>query len=146
MEEQKTELKMIQMSEVESQEVKWLWYPFIPYGKLTIIQGDPGDGKTTLVLNIAAKLSKGEDLDIDMNVQEPVNVIYQTAEDGLADTVKPRLELAGADCEKIWCRVMKFLKWLMNRTFQREHWKMQRKNWASGQRKSITRGIGNWMQ
>ena len=55
MEEQKTELKMIRMSEVESQEVKWLWYPFIPYGKLTIIQGDPGDGKTTLVLNIAAK-------------------------------------------------------------------------------------------
>ena len=81
--------------------MKWLWYPFIPYGKLTIIQGDPGDGKTTLVLNIAAKLSKGESLDSDMNVQEPVNVIYQTAEDGLADTVKPRLELAGADCEKI---------------------------------------------
>ena len=101
MEEQKTELKMIRMSEVQSQEVKWLWYPFIPYGKLTIIQGDPGDGKTTLVLNIAAKLSKGEYLDNDMNVQEPVNVIYQTAEDGLADTVKPRLELAGADCEKI---------------------------------------------
>lgn len=101
MEGQKTELKMIRMSEVESQEVKWLWYPFIPYGKLTIIQGDPGDGKTTLVLNISAKLSKGESLDSDMNVQESVNVIYQTAEDGLADTVKPRLELAGADCEKI---------------------------------------------
>ena len=84
MEGQKTELKMIRMSEVESQEVKWLWYPFIPYGKLTIIQGDPGDGKTTLVLNIAAKLSKGESLDSDMNVQEPVNFIYQTAEDGLA--------------------------------------------------------------
>ena len=82
MEEQKTELKMIRMSEVESQEVKWLWYPFIPYGKLTIIQGDPGDGKTTLVLNIAAKLSKGESLDSDMNVQEPVNVIYQTADVG----------------------------------------------------------------
>ena len=101
MEEQKTELKMIRMSEIESQEVKWLWYPFIPYGKLTIIQGDPGDGKTTLVLNIAAKLSKGESLGSDIDVHEPVNVIYQTAEDGLADTVKPRLELAGADCEKI---------------------------------------------
>lgn len=75
MEEQKTELKMIRMPEVQSQEVKWLWYPLIPYGKLTIIQGDPGDGKTTLVLNIAAKLSKGEHLDNDMNVQEPVNVI-----------------------------------------------------------------------
>lgn len=53
------------------------------------------------MLNIAAKLSKGECLDSDMDVQEPVNVIYQTAEDGLADTVKPRLEIAGADCEKL---------------------------------------------
>ena len=101
MEEQKTELKLIKMSEVQSQEIEWLWFPFIPYGKLTIIQGDPGDGKTTLVLNIAAKLSKGERLDENMNIIESVNIIYQTAEDGLADTVKPRLELAGADCERI---------------------------------------------
>lgn len=56
MEETRTELQMIKMSEIQSQEVAWLWYPFIPYGKLTIVQGDPGDGKTTLVLNIAAKL------------------------------------------------------------------------------------------
>ena len=83
MEGQKTELKIIRMSEVESQEVKWLWYPFIPYGKLTIIQGDPGDGKTTLVLNIAAKLSKGESLDSDMNVQEPVNVMQYLPPAGL---------------------------------------------------------------
>ena len=54
----RTELQMIKMSEIQSQEVAWLWFPFIPYGKLTIVQGDPGDGKTTLVLNIAAKLSK----------------------------------------------------------------------------------------
>lgn len=101
MEETKTELQMIKMSEVQSQEVSWLWYPFIPYGKLTIIQGDPGDGKTTLVLNIAAKLSKGESLDSEMKLAEPLNIIYQSAEDGLADTVKPRLEMAGADCERI---------------------------------------------
>lgn len=101
MTEQKIKLKMIRMSEVQSQEIEWLWYPFIPYGKLTIIQGDPGDGKTTMVLNLAAKLSKGEALDENMKVTEPVNVIYQTAEDGLADTVKPRLELAGTDCERI---------------------------------------------
>lgn len=75
--ENKTELKMIKMSDVQSQTVDWLWYPFIPYGKLTIIQGDPGDGKTTLVLNIAAKLSKGEGLDNDMKVTEPVNIIYR---------------------------------------------------------------------
>ena len=101
MEETRTELQMIKMSEIQSKEVAWLWYPFIPYGKLTIIQGDPGDGKTTLVLNIAAKLSKGEGLDSDMKLTEPLAVIYQSAEDGLADTVKPRLETAGADCENI---------------------------------------------
>ena len=101
MEEKRTELKMIKMSEVQSQEIEWLWNPFIPYGKLTIVQGDPGDGKTTLILNIAAKLSKGEGLDNDMKLTEPMNIIYQTAEDGLADTVKPRLEKAGADCERI---------------------------------------------
>ena len=101
MEEKKTELKMIRMSDVQSQEIEWLWYPFIPYGKLTIVQGDPGDGKTTLILNITAKLSKGEGLEDGMEVTEPIKVIYQTAEDGLADTVKPRLENAGAECENI---------------------------------------------
>ena len=101
MAETRTELQMIKMSEIQSQEVAWLWFPFIPYGKLTIVQGDPGDGKTTLVLNIAAKLSKGEGLDSKMKVTEPLNVIYQSAEDGLADTVKPRLEAAGANCENI---------------------------------------------
>ena len=90
------------MSEVESKEISWLWYPFIPYGKLTIIQGDPGDGKTTLVLNIAAALSKGEGLDNDMKPADPLHIIYQTAEDGLADTVKPRLEKAEADCSNIF--------------------------------------------
>ena len=99
---QEIELKIIEMSEVESKEISWLWYPFIPYGKLTIIQGDPGDGKTTLVLNIAAALSKGEGLDNDMKPADPLHIIYQTAEDGLADTVKPRLEKAEADCSNIF--------------------------------------------
>ena len=99
--EQEVALKMISMADVQSQEVGWLWYPFIPYGKLTIIQGDPGDGKTTLVLNLAARLSRGEGMETEMEVAEPVNIIYQTAEDGLADTVKPRLEQAGADCTRI---------------------------------------------
>ena len=90
------------MSDVESKEISWLWYPFIPYGKLTIIQGDPGEGKTTLVLNIAAVLSKGQGLDEHMNPEQPLHIIYQTAEDGLADTVKPRLEKAQADCNNIF--------------------------------------------
>lgn len=98
---QTQELKIIKMSDIQTEEIEWLWYPYIPYGKLTIIQGDPGDGKTTLALNIASKLSRGEILDQEMKIIEPINIIYQTAEDGLADTVKPRLEIAGADCERV---------------------------------------------
>ena len=99
--EEEIKLKTIRLSQVEAQQVKWLWYPFIPYGKLTIIQGDPGDGKSTFILNIAAVLSKGEGFDDAMESGKPANVIYQTAEDGLVDTVKPRLESAGADCSRI---------------------------------------------
>lgn len=97
----KNELKLIPMSEIESEEVKWLWYPYIPLGKLTIIQGDPGEGKTSFVLAVIAALTQGEALPECENAMEPMNVIYQTAEDGLADTIKPRLENAGADCARV---------------------------------------------
>lgn len=82
-----TNLSLINMADVESKNVEFLWYPYIPYGKITIIQGDPGEGKTTAVLRIAALLTKGEMLPEDKQEREPINVIYQTAEDGLADTV-----------------------------------------------------------
>ena len=95
------ELKIISMDEVQSKKVNWLWYPYIPYGKITIIQGDPGEGKTTLALRLAALLSKGEPLPYDDTEREPVKIIYQTAEDGLEDTIKPRLEAAEADCTQI---------------------------------------------
>ena len=60
MEENKTELKLIQMSEIETEEVSWLWFPFIPYGKVTILQGDSGDGKSLMILKLAAMLTRGE--------------------------------------------------------------------------------------
>ena len=85
----RTELQMIKMSEIQSQEVAWLWFPFIPYGKLTIVQGDPGDGKTTLVLNIAAKLSKGEGLDSKMKLTDPLNVITRVRRTGLQIRLSP---------------------------------------------------------
>ena len=43
--------------DVRSKKVKWLWYPYIPYGKITLIQGDPGDGKTSFILNLIARMS-----------------------------------------------------------------------------------------
>lgn len=88
-------------SSVAQRKVEWLWYPYIPYGKLTILQGDPGEGKSTFMLNVAALLTKGKNMPDGFPVHEPQNVVYQTAEDNLADTVKPRLILAGADCDKI---------------------------------------------
>ena len=95
-----TPLRMIRMDTIQETEVTWLWYPYIPYGKITIIQGDPGEGKTTLVLHLAAALTQGRQLGSE-EVGEPVTVIYQTAEDGLADTIKPRLLAADADCSKV---------------------------------------------
>lgn len=101
-----SETKLIYLSDVAPQSVEWLWYPYIPYGKITIMHGDGGEGKTTLALNLAAILSRGEALpcnsyDDTNRLTEPINVIYQTAEDGLADTIKPRLLSAGADCSRI---------------------------------------------
>ena len=46
--------RLINMEDVQAREVSWLWYPYIPYGKLTIVQGDPGEGKTTFILHLAA--------------------------------------------------------------------------------------------
>ena len=114
---------MINMESVKVEQIEWLLYPFIPFGKVTIIQGDPGEGKTTMVLQIIAKLTRGEPIllnkksqkeaqqDSEENLKQevlsqdnpiqPVNVIYQTAEDGLGDTIKPRLLAAGADCSRV---------------------------------------------
>ena len=95
------ELKIISMDEVPVEEVEWLWYPYIPFGKLTIIHGDGGEGKTTLILQLTALLSRGEKLPCDSTEREPIKVIYQTAEDGLGDTIKPRLLAGNADCSQI---------------------------------------------
>ena len=101
-EKQNVELKLIHMEDVVSKEVEWLWYPYIPYGKITIIEEDPGEGKTTLILKLAAALSMGLPLPCDDDKEyEPIHIIYQTAEDGIEDTIKPRLEKAGADCSMI---------------------------------------------
>ena len=97
----KTELKLISMRDVQAEAVQWLWYPYIPRGKLTIVQGDPGEGKTTFVLAVIAALTRGEALPESEQALEALNVIYQTAEDGLADTIKPRLDAAGADCSRV---------------------------------------------
>jgi RecA/RadA recombinase len=91
---------MICMNDVEQTEVDWLWYPYIPFGKLTIVQGNPGEGKTFFAMQLAAACTNQKFLP-DMEPFEPFNMIFQTAEDGLGDTVKPRLVSAGADLKRV---------------------------------------------
>lgn len=88
-------------SAVQEKEVEWLWYPYIPYGKITVLQGDPGEGKSTFILNIAALLSRGDMLPDGYMIDAPKTILYQCAEDNAADTIKPRLLAAGADCSKV---------------------------------------------
>ena len=95
------ELEIVKASDIEPKEVQWLWYPYIPYGKLTLIQGDPGEGKSTFMLQVAALLTKGSPLPDGQQVPKPINVVYQCSEDDVADTIKPRLLSAGADCSKV---------------------------------------------
>lgn len=88
-------------SDVKSEPVKWLWYPYIAIGKITLLQGDPGDGKSTMMMNFIAELSKGGATPDGVAFGRPHKIIYQCSEDGASDTIKPRLEAAGADCRNI---------------------------------------------
>ena len=88
-------------SDVQATSVRWLWYPFIAVGKITLLQGDPGDGKSTMMMNLIAELSKGGKLPDGKAVGLSQRVIYQCSEDGVSDTIKPRLEKCGADCGNV---------------------------------------------
>ena len=96
----KDSVKIIRMSDVELTPVEWLWKPYLPFGKLSVLQGNPGEGKTYFAMHLAAACTNGKLLP-NMERMEPFNVIYQTAEDGLGDTVKPRLIEAGADLDRV---------------------------------------------
>jgi hypothetical protein len=90
----------VQLSDVEHEPVKWLWPSRIPFGKVTILDGDPGVGKSTIALDLAARVSSGRPMP-HADVGVVGNVLVITAEDGLADTVRPRLEAAGADISRV---------------------------------------------
>ncbi len=97
------------MSEVEAETVEWLWQSRIPLGKLTVLDGDPGLGKSVITMDLAARVTRGRafpdgvvdhvgNLD---HVDHLGGVVILSAEDGLADTIKPRLDAAGADTSRI---------------------------------------------
>ena len=93
------EANLIWMSDVQPKAVSWLWPGWIPFGKLTILDGDPGLGKSTLWIEIAAAITSGKILP-GAERMEPGNVLFMTAEDDLDDTIRPRLDAAGVDVSR----------------------------------------------
>ncbi len=88
------------LSQVETQEVHWLWDKHLPLGKITLLDGDPGMGKSLLALNLAARVSSGLPMP-DGTPGQQGGVILIAPEDGAADTLKPRLEAAGGDPSRV---------------------------------------------
>ncbi|MBR3143065.1 MAG: AAA family ATPase [Clostridiales bacterium] len=88
-------------SDVQAKPIEWLWKPYIPIGKVTLLQGDPNDGKSTMMMNIVAELSKGGVMPDGTELGRPQRIIYQCSEDDAGDTIKPRLESYGAACHNV---------------------------------------------
>jgi hypothetical protein len=97
------EAVIVTMSEVTPATVDWLWKDRIPLGKLTMLDGDPGVGKSLLTADLAARVSSGRTMpdDTPSDLSGPADVLLLSAEDGPADTIRPRLEAAGADLDRV---------------------------------------------
>jgi hypothetical protein len=89
-------------NEFPPEPVGWLWEPYLARGKLAVLDGDPGVGKTLLALDLAARLSRGAPLPDGKPLDRPHTTLLLTADDPAADTVRPRLEAAGADLDRVF--------------------------------------------
>ncbi len=97
--EDEGELRIISYADIEPEEVRWLWKDRIPLGKLTNIQGNPGVGKSYVICDMIARVTKGAGCP-DGSTMMQGEVIYFTSEDGAGDTIRPRLDLLGANPKK----------------------------------------------
>lgn len=93
--------EVVCLANVRPERVEWLWPGRIPRGKLTILDGDPGVGKTTLTADLAARVSQGDSMPGETSGRSPAGVLLVSAEDGVADTLRPRVEAAGADLYRV---------------------------------------------
>src|SRR5262249_16667157 len=90
------------MSEVEPRPVEWVWRSWIPRGALTLVDGDPGLGKSTMSIDLAARVSRGWAMPPNSGpATDPAGVLLLSAEDDLANTIRPRLDAAGADVSRV---------------------------------------------
>lgn len=93
--------EIVNLNDVEAEEVNWLWPNRIALGKVTLIAGDPGLGKSFLTLDMTARVTTGTGWPDGPNPNPPMGVVLMSAEDDVADTIKPRLLAAGADCKRV---------------------------------------------
>lgn len=94
-------LALRRLSDVKPERVRWLWPGWIPRGKLTVLDGDPGTGKSTLTLDLAARISTGRPMPDGAPLDRAEGVLLLSAEDGAADTIRPRLEAANGDPDRV---------------------------------------------
>ncbi len=96
-------LRVRTAAEIQATPTKWLWYGRIPLGAITILDGDPGLGKSTISVDIAAHVSRGRGMPLDgrSDLDGPADVLILSAEDSPEQTVRPRLDAAGADPQRV---------------------------------------------
>ena len=94
-------ISWIRACDVQREAVEWIWRGRLARGKITVLEGDPGTGKTTIALNLAACISTGRPLPGEAPPEAPANVLVFSSEDDIGDTLRPRLEAAGADLTRV---------------------------------------------
>ena len=92
--------QVVSLADVEAERIDWLWDGHLPLGKLVVLDGDPGVGKSTVSLDIAARVTTGEPMP-DGSPGIKGTALVLSAEDGLADTIRPRLDAAKADPARV---------------------------------------------
>ena len=92
---------LLHLDTVTPSSVEWLWHPYLPLGKLVVLSGDPDVGKTWLGLAICSMVTTGNFSGVDAPNGSPANCMFLTAEDGLDDTIVPRLDMLGADRARV---------------------------------------------
>lgn len=100
----KQELKKdyIKYADVETKEIEWLWFPYLPKGMVSIVQGDPKNGKTFMLIDIISRITRGDYKPLSNDKFEIGNVIFQNSDDPIEYSLKKRFEQQNADTEKVF--------------------------------------------
>lgn len=99
--ESTVDIEIEKISSVQEKKINWLWKDKLAFGKITLFAGEPGVGKSQLLLYIASIVSKGEKFHFESQACEPQNVLIISGEDSADDTIKPRLMALNADLDRV---------------------------------------------